>query len=108
MGAKEISTPTNTLDMLIVALCADYERREELIRSGKLKARVEAEYRYFNAKIRNAAEDIVGEGRALIMIKEVGEKRGYAKSEITDMCEKSYKVKKHAVKELIAQRLHLA
>ena len=108
MGAWSIGESFSpSLDLLVVALCADYERREALIYSRSLPSRVEAEYRYLNAKIRCAAEEILGEGIAPIMIKEVGERIGYAKTELGGMSEKSYKTKKHALKLKIAKRLHL-
>ena len=108
MGAGYVNYEISpSLDLLVVALCADYERRESMIYSHTLPSRVETEYRYLNAKIRCAAEELLGEAVAPIMIKEVGERKGYAKSELEIMSEKSYKTKKRALKIEIAKKLHL-
>lgn len=96
-----------TLDLVIVALCADYERRCSLIGSGFVSHRTEMEYRYLNFRVYNAAAEIVGEIYAPDMIKEIGARRGYAKSSIEHYSEKTYKVKKQQIKMNIARKLHL-
>ena len=104
VGAK---VDDGTLDLVIVALCADYERRGLLIGSGAVSHRTEMEYRYLNFKVYNAAAEVVGELYAPEMIREIGAKRGYAKSSIEHYSEKTYKVKKHEIKMNIARKLHL-
>lgn len=97
-----------TLDKLVVALCADYKRREAEIGASSVTHRTEMEYRYFNFKIFDAAAEIVGEKSAYAYIEEIGEHRGYADSEfIEDISERTYKMRKLQVKENIARRLHL-
>lgn len=97
----------STLDNVIVALCRDYERRETAIREGSYKRRTLMEYRYLNARIFDAAAEYVGERDALLLIKEIGEKIGYAKSRFYRISEGNYKLKKSEVKRAIALNLHL-
>ena len=96
-----------TLDTLVSALCADYSRRSELIRSGMLSRRVETELRYLNAKIIDAtcelAEDYEVEG----FIEEIGSSVGYAKSCLSHISETTYKKRKKEIKDNIAHRLYL-
>lgn len=104
VGAK---VDEGTLDLVIVALCADYERRCALLETGSVSHRTEMEYRYLNFKVYNAAAEIVGELYAPEMIREIGARRGYAKSSIEHYSEKTYKVKKQQIKINIARKLHL-
>ena len=97
----------DTVDMLVVALCADYERRRCAIAERSVSHRTEMEYRYLNFKVYDAAAEVVGELYAPDMIEEIGAKRGYAKSTIEDYSEKSYKIKKQQIKINIAKKLHL-
>lgn len=103
-GRKNIS---DTVDMVVVALCADYGRRRRAIAERSVTHRTEMEYRYINFKLLSAAEEIVGAVRAETMILEIGERIGYAYSALSDISEVSYKKKKQEVKENIAKRLHL-
>ncbi|MBO5906737.1 MAG: hypothetical protein J6Q85_01100 [Clostridia bacterium] len=103
-GRKNIS---DTVDMMVVALCADYERRRAAISERSVTHRTEMEYRYLNFKLFSAAEEIVGKARAELMIREIGNRVGYAYSELYDISEVSYKKKKQDVKSNIAKRLHL-
>ena len=100
-------TLTNTLDMLIKALCADYERRERIITARDAERRVDNELRYYNFKILDAASEIVGERRAGIFIEEIGASRGYAASQLGYLSEGTYKQYKSLIKENIAKRLYL-
>lgn len=93
---------------VVDALCADYGRRERLITSEcKPCIRVEVELRYYNFKIIEAAEEIVGERYARTMIKEIGDATGYAHTALDYMSEATYKETKREVRENIAKRLHL-
>ena len=92
---------------MVVALCADYERRQGAITERSVTHRTEMEYRYLNFKLLSAAEEIVGVARAEAMIREIGNRVGYAYSELYDVSEVSYKKKKQEVKTNIAKRLHL-
>ena len=109
---KEEKTGVNvripeSVDALASALCADYFRREQVIREGEAPLRVRMEYEYLNRKIYTAARELCEkEEDALGYIEEIGAKRGYAKSRFT-VSEKTYKVKKKAVKLNILHRLYL-
>ena len=96
-----------TVDQLVVALCADYERRRRAINERCVSHRTEMEYRYLNFKVFSGAEEIVGASDALCMIEEIGARRGYAKSKLYYYSETSYKVKKQQIKRSIAKKLHL-
>ena len=94
-------------DRLASALCADYFRRESVIKAGDAPLRVRMEYEYLNRRIFTAACELCdGEEDALGYIEEIGAKRGYAKSRFT-VSEKTYKVKKREVKLNILRRLYL-
>lgn len=97
----------NTLDEVVVALCLDYERRASAIKDGVFGRRTLMEYRYLNFRILEAALEIAGERDAELFIKEIGERTGYAKSELYRLCEVNYKRKKSDIKRAIAIKLHL-
>ena len=98
---------SDTVDMLVVALCADYERRRHAINQRTVSHRTEMEYRYLNFKVYNAAAEVVGAHSAPMMINEIGAKKGYAKSDMDEVSEKTYKRKKREIKLNIAKMLHL-
>ncbi|MBQ8879518.1 MAG: hypothetical protein IJY69_01595 [Clostridia bacterium] len=97
----------DTVDMTVVALCADFGRRSLAIREKRVTHRTEMEYRYLNFKILSAAEEIMGEGLGENIIEEIGYGVGYAHSYVTDISESTYKDRKLMVKENIAKKLHL-
>ena len=94
-------------DRLVVALCADYFRRKQLIDKRQSTYTVIMECRYLNYRILDAACEIVGTKNAETIIREIGENTGYAASELDGMSETTYKVKKKEVKLAIARRLSL-
>ncbi len=100
-------TAEESLDLLIIALCADYQRRKEVIENRQAQRRVDTEFRYLNFKIYDAAAEIVGEGLAELFIYEIGNKVGYAKSEVGSMSESTYKIYKKRVKDNLSVRLYL-
>ena len=65
------------------------------------------EYRYINFRIFEAAAEIATEELAVRFIYEIGNKIGYAKSELYQMSEANYKNKKSRIKRAIAEKLHL-
>ena len=95
-----------TLDDLVVALCRDFERRALALSSDSLSRRTRAEFSYLNYKITSAVAEVVPEDLVFIFIKEIGERRGYAASEIEGMSEGTYKSKKSTTKINIAKKLH--
>ena len=97
----------NSLDALVRALCFDYSRRERAISERSVSHRTDTEFRYYNFKIFDAAAEVVGEAYAEIYIKEIGDRCGYAKSEIYPISEVTYKQRKRYVMDNIAKKLHL-
>lgn len=97
----------DTVDKIVTSLCADYNRRCELVSLRKSSLRVEIECRYLNYKILEAANEVAGERLAPYYVKEIGERRGYAKSDIDCVSEGTYKTTKQEIKSAIARKLHL-
>lgn len=98
---------TDTLDSIIVALCRDYLRRNEVLKTGDCSVRTAMEYKYINAIIYDAACEVVGVRDAVTYISEIGDRIGYASSQIDYVSESTYKQQKKEVKLNIARRLHL-
>ena len=98
---------TSSLDDVIISLCRDYKRREDIVKSSGCTERTAIEYRYLNYRMREAAEDIAGEVYAVAFIRDIGEKIGYARTEIEGFCEADYKSTKLRIKLGIARSLHL-
>ena len=97
----------NSLDSLVTALCYDYERRKKAISSKTNSYRTDTEHRYLNYKIFAAAAEIVGDEDAEQIIREIGKKIGYAKSEFYTLSEVTYKKYKRLVRDNIARKLNL-
>ncbi len=98
---------TSTLDDVIISLCRDYDRREDVIRRAVCSERTAIEYRYLNYRIREAAIEIAGERLALPFIEDIGKKIGYARTDMAGFSEADYKCSKRLVKLGIARSLHL-
>ena len=98
---------TDTLEMLIAALCSDYTRRENEILSGRLSRRADIELRYLNYKLFDAAAEIVGEKLSETYIREIGMRIGYAHSSVEGIGETTYKSNKSKIKEVMALKLNL-
>ena len=95
------------VDAIVVALCADYERREQALRDRSVGHRAEMEYKYLNYKMFDAAAEVVGVSDAPTVIREIGTRVGYAKCELCDVSERIYKERKKEVKLNIARKLRL-
>ena len=95
------------LDSLVVAYCADYTRRADVISKKNAPYNVIMEYRFLNYRIMNAAMEIAGSRDALFFIKDIGQDIGYAASDLYVLSEKIYKERKREVKINIAKRLSL-
>ena len=108
MGTRYVNDRgfSETLDFLIIALCRDFETRERAIADKSCKRRTLMEYQYINGRLVSAAEEIVGR-EYKTYIHEIGERIGYAYSEIDGISETEYKDRKKEVKLNIARRLHL-
>ena len=96
-----------SVDVLVSALCADYERRENAIESKSMTLRTDTEFRYLNFKIYDAVAECVGEDICELFIREIGSRTGYSKSAVDFMCESTYKIYKLKAKRAIAVALHL-
>ena len=108
LQGEEMSKPgiESSLDRLVVALCADYERRARLIREGGIPLRMLSELSYLNMKIlEGAEEEAYCDG--MVFISEIGAKVGYVNSELDFMSESTYKRRKAQVKQSIAKKLYL-
>lgn len=95
------------LEAIVIALCADYSRRAEIICNRNAPYNVIMEYRFLNYRIMNAAIEIAGSRDALYFIKDIGENIGYAASDLFVLSEPHYKELKREVKINIAKRLSL-
>lgn len=95
------------IDTIIKALCADYERRESIIAERAAPYNVIMEYRFLNYRMMNAAIEIAGTRDARDFIIEIGDEIGYAYSTLSQLSERTYKVRKSEVKRNIARRLSL-
>ncbi len=95
------------LDSLIIAYCADYLRRADVISQRNAPYNVIMEYRFLNYRIMNAAVEIAGTRDAIYLIKDIGENGGYAKSNLCVLSETLYKERKRVLKIHIAKRLSL-
>ena len=96
-----------SVDAVVTALCLDYERRRSIIHEKSATKRTDTEFRYLNFKIYNAVSEISGERDAELFIKEIGDKTGYAKTQLDKLSEATYKHYKMLIKENIAKKLHL-
>ncbi len=108
-GVEDKTAPnyTATLDAIVVALCADYERRESLLCTSSVGRRVAMEYRYINSRMYEAAAEIAGDRYAVQYIIEIGSRIGYTHSRVGFLSEVSYKEQKRCVKLNIARKMHL-
>lgn len=95
------------LEALIIALCADFSRRAEVIFSRTAPYNVIMEYRFLNYRIMNAAIEVAGSRDAICFIKDIGNDIGYAQSDLWILSERCYKKRKKEVKDNIARRLSL-
>ncbi|MBQ8372552.1 MAG: hypothetical protein IJX38_06430 [Clostridia bacterium] len=96
-----------SLDSLVCAMCADYERRQTAIDERSATRRTDMEYRYLNFHILDAASEIAGERYGIIYVNEIGRRIGYASSLVDHLSEGAYKLEKQRIKENIARKLHL-
>ena len=95
------------IEKTVVALCYDYERRAEAIRTHSVSRRTEMQYRYLNYKLYGAACEAAGEDDALLYLTDIGDGIGYANTELLDVSETTYKSIKREVKINIARALNL-
>ena len=106
MHNEDIVIPEG-VDRIIKELCADYARRAGVMQSKSAPFNVIMEYRFLNYRIMNAAIEIAGSRDAVCFIKDIGDERGYATSDLWVLSESEYKTRKIKVKLNIARRLSL-
>lgn len=108
MGSHFIDTDgfSDTLDCLIIAFCRDFETRERAIEDKSCSKRTLMEYEYINRRIRDGAREVVGD-QYKTYVREIGERIGYAYSEVDAISETEYKKRKKETKIHIAKKLHL-
>ena len=97
----------DSVDLLVIALCRDFDRRKKAIDLGSATRRTLVEFRYLNFKILEAVGDVVEKDLVPIYIEEIGNNVGYAKTVIDGISEVSYKKTKKLLRENIAKKLHL-
>lgn len=97
----------DTLSALVTALCADYNRRAEIINDRSRERRLRMECRYINMRIFEAAAEVAGTALSNIFIDEIGRSVGYASSEAVILSESTYKDYKRRIRIGIAKKLHL-
>ena len=97
-----------SLGALLEALCLDYDRRRIAIAQGRLSRRVLHEYRYLNDRILYAAYSVTGDtSLSHIYIREIGERIGYAYTELEGVSEITYKRRKALIRRRILEELRL-
>ena len=97
----------STLTELVCALCKDYSRRNGLMSCNSTSRRVKNELVYINMRVFEAVSEIVGSECAEVMIYDIGNSIGYAKTELYCFSEGSYKKYKREAVQNIAKRLFL-
>ena len=98
---------SKTTEGLVVALCADFGRRKRLIERKSAPYSVIMECRFLNYRMLDAAIQVAGERDAEIFIRDIGEGKGYASTDLYILSERVYKDRKAEVKIGIAKRLLL-
>ena len=78
-----------------------------MVRNDSLSRRVAMEYKFLNLRIKEAAVETVGARLCEIMIKEIGDRTGYAKSSLYCYSERAYKEEKKKCIMNIAKKLYL-
>jgi hypothetical protein len=100
-------TKGDSLSDVVIALCKDFDRRKSEIALGRLSRRTIMEYKYLSFIMYDAASEIAGEEHGEVYIREIGNCIGYAKTEIDNISEVTYKKRKAEVKMNILRRLHM-
>ena len=95
------------LDMLIIALCADYPRRRRILLEGGGEKRQRYEFAYLNRRIYHAAAEIVGSYYAETFIYDIANRVDYVNSRAKNLSESTYKIYKKEVKINISKKLYL-
>lgn len=93
------------VEKMVIAICADYQRRAKVIKEGGASYRVLMEYKFLNYRVLDATAEIVGLPNAQSFIHDIGAQIGYGRTSLYHMSEVTYKSRKEEVKINIARRL---
>ena len=95
------------IEHLISAICEDYPRRKQEIENGTCSPATLAEYRRLNALVDDALEESCEPGIRDEMRRDLALRRGAHYTQIWQLGEGSYKIRKRMCKLAIAKRLRL-
>ncbi len=100
-------TRQDTEGLMVEALCADYGRRARLMSCTDTPKRTRIECRYINTRLYDAIRALCSDDEeAMLFLREIGLRRGYATSETT-LGETAYKQKKCEIRRQILIGMHL-
>ncbi len=91
----------------MVALCGDYERREQAIRRKSAPEAVLSSYAALNRSIDRAVGEVCEEAICRQMREDIGAGRGARRSPLYMLGEGTYKRRKRSAKYSIARNLNL-
>lgn len=98
----------DTITPLVISLCADYKRREKILKENKASAMTIIDCRHYNRKIFEAVAEVVGVEDAETYIEALGSRKGYSCFFGEDyISEKTYYAKKQDCIANICKYLHL-
>ena len=93
---------------LVVAICADYDRRAAALRKNELAQDTAAKFRHLNEAVDSALECIEDAEWRTYLMQDIIHKRGYAWSQLSPFVAKNtYYKRKRLVAYRIAQSLNL-
>jgi hypothetical protein len=92
---------------VVVALCADYERRERILRRQSATPDVLSLYETLNRGIDRAVAELCEARIRTEMRRDIGAKRGARRTPLYFMSEGTYKRRKRDTQHRIAEALHL-
>lgn len=92
---------------VVVALCADYDRRERALRCHSATPDVLSLYETLNRGIDRAIAEICEARICTDMRRDIGAKRGARRTPLYFMSEGTYKRRKRDTQHRIAETLHL-
>ena len=95
-----------TVERIVDALCADYDRRRNAISGGGLESDTDEFYRELNSAIEESVSESCEEGIRAEMLRDLKLRRGYNRSMMYGISEGAYKRRKRLAKYIIARRLN--
>ena len=92
---------------LVIALCADYDRRERILRRGAATPDVLSVFESLNRGIDRAVAETCEIGIRTDIRRDIGAKRGARRTQLYFLSEGTYKRRKRDAQHRIAEELHL-